>query len=106
MNELIAVDSDEKVKAYENPNIKKKSGTIANYLYFYYINNSENTTLDETVKMKNRKYLEICPPYKNSDEFSVTVKPKTNKLVKFRMTADGQGAFQYSASSSYSLTEE
>ena len=40
---------------------------MAGYLFFQYINNTPDFILEETLKMKNRKNLEITYPFDNSD---------------------------------------
>ena len=44
-------------------NIKRISGNVAGYLYYTYINKNAKDTLKEEVTFKNRKAVEICPPY-------------------------------------------
>lgn len=41
--------------------------------------------------MENREYLDICPPYFNSDEFTVTLKPQEVKIVKYKLDPEGYG---------------
>lgn len=53
---------EEKVKDY-GKNIKRISGNVAGYLYYTYINKNAKDTLKEEVTFKNKKAIEICPPY-------------------------------------------
>lgn len=51
--------------------------------------------------MNNRKYLDICLPYRDSDKFTVEVRPQDNILVKYRVNKAGNGSFGYSLQSTF-----
>jgi len=53
--------------------------------------------------MKKHDYLTICPPETNSDQFSVTVGPKSVKLIKFKIDPAGGGGYSLALSFSYSV---
>jgi hypothetical protein len=52
---------EEKVCDY-GKGVKRIQGNVAGYIYFLYLNESNNVTLEENFKMTARKYLEIYPP--------------------------------------------
>lgn len=78
MNGLLRVHEvftdEERVKEYSK-NIKRISGSVGGYIYYIYYNNSVKDILKESITIKNRKNMEICPPELNSDHFEVEIKP-------------------------------
>ncbi|KAM3137969.1 hypothetical protein pb186bvf_009864 [Paramecium bursaria] len=88
---------EEKVKDYGR-NIKRISGEVAGYVYFTYINQNIRDTLKETVTFKERKSIEICEPFDNSDEFDAEVKPNETVFIKLRVTKAQDGIYSYQTS--------
>jgi len=54
--------------------------------------------------MVNHEHLTVCLPEKNSDEFSVTVKPSEVKVIKYKIGSAGNGGYSLSLSSSTSVS--
>ena len=75
--------------------IKRYVDFIYGYLGIFYINNSEAFTLYERVRMEALGGLEIMPPFNNSMEFDVIVQPKTNLMVTYKTTMQGQLDYYY-----------
>ncbi|CAD8113581.1 unnamed protein product [Paramecium sonneborni] len=85
---------EEKVKDIE-PGIRRISGTVAGYLYYWYQNQTTKKTLQEVIFLDKISNLEICPPYQNPAEVQVQCKPLSTVMVKYRVTKQGGGSFGY-----------
>jgi hypothetical protein len=59
----------------EDPKVSRVTGNAAGFVYFAYTNHSTSSTLKESITLKDRQYLEICPPDTNSNKFTVEVHP-------------------------------
>jgi len=84
-----------KVKDYASinePNIKRYMGSEFGIVYFYY-SNKGNATLKETVFMNNRVNLRACLPFKNNDQFDVTVHPNSEAIVIFKSVTTDSYSF-------------
>lgn len=49
--------------------------------------------------MTKLQHLQICPPYHNTSQCDVEVKPKETKVVKYRILPEGNGGYSYSLGS-------
>lgn len=98
-------EDKERIHQY-NEDIKRISGSFGGYVYFYYENNSDRYILKEDVKMTEKKFLSMCQPQKELDAFKVELKPLNFKKIKFRVTPDGRGEYQYQTSINYILLED
>ena len=72
---------------------------IYGYLCFYYFNASDGFKIVEKVKMDSLYGLKITPPFIDSSEFDVEVKPNEDYIVIFNTTAEGQIDHYYEYSS-------
>ena len=79
-------------------NVFKIKNKIGWYVYYYYLNGSEDYVLSEKCYLKNRKGLTICPPDRDSDEYEVRLLPNDKRIIKFRINADEMGAYSYGLS--------
>ncbi|CAD8122197.1 unnamed protein product [Paramecium sonneborni] len=85
---------EEKVKDFEI-GIRRISGVVAGYLYYWYQNSTINKTLKEVLNLDKIQNLEICPPYSNPSKVEIECKPLSTVMVKFRVTKNGGGSFGY-----------
>jgi len=86
MKNFAVKNPESKVKNYESigePDIKRYMGSEFGLVYFYY-SNKGTKTLKETVSMTNRQNLRACLPFKNNDQFEVTVHPNSDAIVIFK----------------------
>lgn len=95
---------EEKVKDYGN-SIKRISGLVAGYIYFWYQNGSSKVALKEELELKDRKFLDVCSPYSNSDKVLVEVAPKSQVFFKFRVAKEGGGSYGYTLSTTNQILE-
>lgn len=95
---------EKKIREYKDPKITRLYQVAGGFLYFRYINNSDGSTLNETVRLTKHENLVVCPPENNSDEFKVKVGPKSVKIVKYSIDSKGGGGYSFSMGYSSSIS--
>ncbi|CAD8190588.1 unnamed protein product [Paramecium pentaurelia] len=95
---------EEKVKDIE-PGIRRISGMVGGYLYYWYQNQTTIKTLHEILQLNKIQNLEICPPYQNPNEVKIQCNPLSTVMVKYRVTKQGGGSFGYSLKSQTSVIQ-
>ncbi|CAD8129867.1 unnamed protein product [Paramecium sonneborni] len=85
---------EEKVKDIET-GIRRISGFVADYLYYWYQNTTTKKTLKEDLNLDKIQNLEICSPYSNPQKVEIECKSLSTVMVKFRVTKKGGGSFGY-----------
>ncbi|CAD8194518.1 unnamed protein product [Paramecium octaurelia] len=85
---------EEKVKDIE-PGIRRISGVVGGYLYYWYQNQTTKKTLQELLHLDKIQNLEICPPYTNPADVQIQCKPLSTVMVKYRVTKQGGGSYGY-----------
>ena len=96
-------EESSKLDTYQE-GITKRTGTIAGYVYFHYSNKTEHSTLNETMTLVDSKHIAV-EAMAESDKFSAIVGPGEDKVVRLKVAKEGNGAYSYSATSSYYIQE-
>ncbi|CAD8199562.1 unnamed protein product [Paramecium octaurelia] len=85
---------EEKVKDIE-PGIRRISGIVGGYIYYWYQNQTTKKTLHEVLHLNSIQNLEICPPYSNPSKVEIQIKPLSTVMIKYRVTKQGGGSYGY-----------
>lgn len=99
--------NNEKVTKYDAENILKFNGTLWGFVYFFYVNNSENTNLYEAMTLTKCENLTFFYPFdhKNNTYFEISCKPKEHKLVLYKIGFMNNGSHACSMNSMVNLSE-
>jgi hypothetical protein len=82
-----------------DPNIKRVAGKFGGYVYYHYYNNSvDNKLLSEVVNLSGCKNVSVCGEDRSKqgqDQFAVKLVPGQEQLVKMKVSAGGNGEYDF-----------
>jgi hypothetical protein len=97
----------ERIHEYAKDNkIKRVTGSVAGYVYYHYTNRSvDNNYLCETVSLKEHRFIEVDRE-KQKDEFTVKVYPGEERIVRLKVSKEGNSVYSYATRIQFYIVEK
>lgn len=91
----------------ESSDIVQYYEQFGGYVFFTYVNNSTNATLEEEIQLNGTgvELVERPDVYTSPSEnsYAITVPPKSTRVALYKMQADCKGAIQFTIGTSYGI---